>query len=142
MKIIAILILFSQLILTSISYSQWIIPKAGNYEIKITQNSPAAETTFADYSNKELKDFPVEILRFKNLTELDLSGNELTTLPKSIKKLSRLKILRINGNKIYSLPDELHRLKFLKEIYLDREIWQYRLEEIKKLTSAKIFLVG
>lgn len=141
MKIIAILILFSQLTLTSSVYSQWIVPKAGNHELINSQSSPSAETT-ADYSNKELKDFPEEILQFKNLSELDLSGNALTSLPKAIKKLRHLKILRINGNKIYSLPAELKRLKFLKEIYIEREIWQYRLEEVKKLTSAKIFLVG
>lgn len=141
MKNIAILILFSQMILTSISYSQWIIPKAGNFENPRTESSPAENTT-ADYRNKDLKKFPEEILKFTNLSELDLSGNNISELPKSIKKLNCLRILRLNGNKIYSLPFELKKLKFLKEIYLERDIWQYRLEEVKKLTSAKIFLVG
>ena len=95
-----------------------------------------------NYSGKGLNKFPEEVFTMANLKQLDLSNNNLTQLPKEIKNLKNLSVLNLSGNGVYELPIEISRLKFLKEIYLDREIWQYRLSEVKKLTSAKIYLVG
>ncbi|MBN8570897.1 MAG: leucine-rich repeat domain-containing protein [Ignavibacteria bacterium] len=95
-----------------------------------------------NYSGKGISKFPAEVFLMINLKQLDLSNNNLTELPKEIKNLKYLSVLNLSGNKIYDLPSEISRLKFLKEIYLDREIWQFRLSEVKKLTSAKIYLEG
>ena len=95
-----------------------------------------------NYSGKSINKFPAEVFLMINLKQLDLSNNNLTELPKEIKNLKYLSVLNLSGNKIYDLPSEISRLKFLKEIYLDREIWQYRLSEVKKITSAKIYLIG
>lgn len=92
-------------------------------------------------SGKEIKTLPGEIFEMENLKVLDISNNELDELPSEIKNLKNLKILIMNGNNLYELPEELSRLKFLKEIYLDYSIWCFRVNEIKKVTKAKIFLV-
>lgn len=94
-----------------------------------------------DFSNKGINKLPQELFTVTTLKQLDLSNNNLTELPSEIKNLKYLQVLKLNGNKIYELPAGISRLKFLKEIYLSREIWQYRLDEIRKLTSARIILI-
>lgn len=106
---------------------------------KILQESTDAQEM--NYSGKGIYTLPAELFSMSSLKQLDLSNNKLTGLPSSIKNLKKLQILKLNGNKIYELPSEISRLKFLKEIYLSREIWQYRLDEVRKLTSARITLV-
>ena len=110
-----------------------------NYAGAITIDSKAEEFIF---SGKGVTNIPAEVFSMKNLKELDLSCNCISEIPSSIKNLSSLTKLNLSGNKIYELPAEISRLKFLKEIYLDRDIWRYRLEEVKKLTHARIILVG
>ncbi|MBS1492549.1 MAG: leucine-rich repeat domain-containing protein [Bacteroidetes bacterium] len=95
-----------------------------------------------DFSGKGMKEFPKEVLGMTDVKTLDLSDNKLTNIPSEIQNLKYLTVLKLNGNKIYELPSVVSKLKFLKEIYLDREIWQYRLNEVKKITAARIILVG
>lgn len=106
---------------------------------KITQERTDVQEM--DFSNKGMNALPSGLFAMTSLKQLDLSNNKLTELPCEIKNLKTLTVLKLNGNKIYELPAEISRLKFLKEIYLSREIWQYRLDEIKKQTSARIILV-
>ena len=96
--------------------------------------------TELDLAYKDINAFPPEIFEMKNLQSLDLSNNYLTAVPKEIKNLQGLKVLKLNGNNIYELPFEISRLKFLREIYLDYNIWHYRLDELKALTDARIIL--
>jgi Leucine-rich repeat (LRR) protein len=95
-----------------------------------------------DYSGKGISEFPKEILNMTDLKQLDLSNNKITNVPADIQNLKYLMVLKLNGNKIYELPSVVSKLKFLKEIYLDREIWQYRINEVKKITSARVILVS
>lgn len=111
-----------------------IISEAG-FLSSLTQND-------LDFSDKGIREFPKEILNMTEVEQLDLSNNKITTIPEDIQKLQHLRILKLGGNHIYELPAVISKLKFLKEIYLDRDVWQYRLTEIKKITSARIVLVG
>lgn len=104
-----------------------------------TQN--LGSVTELDLGYRDINTFPSEIFEMKNLQSLDLSNNYLTAVPKEIKNLQDLKVLKLNGNNIYELPSEISRLKFLKEIYLDYFIWQYRIDELKALTDARIILI-
>jgi Leucine-rich repeat (LRR) protein len=104
-----------------------------------TQN--LSSVTELDLGYRDINAFPSEIFEMSNLQSLDLSNNYLTEVPKEIKNLQDLKVLKLNGNNIYELPSEISRLKFLKEIYLDYFIWQYRLDELKSLTDARIILI-
>jgi Leucine-rich repeat (LRR) protein len=65
---------------------------------------------------KKLKEFPVEILKFKNLQYLDLSKNNIKELPPEIDSLQNLQIFIISKNELESLPKEigeLHQLQYL-----------------------------
>jgi len=97
--------------------------------------------TEIDLSSKNITILPIEIFLMKNLQSLDLRNNYITALPEEIKNLQELKVLKLNGNNIYELPFDISRLKFLKEIYLDYNIWSYRLREVKAVTNARIILV-
>jgi len=94
-----------------------------------------------DLHGKNLSVFPAEVLEMKNLRILDLSNNQISTIPVEIKNLKNLSVLKLNGNKICSLPEGISRLKMLKEIYLDHYYWCFRIDEIRKITDAKIILV-
>lgn len=93
-----------------------------------------------DLHGKNLNKFPGEVFEMKDLKVLDLSNNNITEIPADIKNLENLTVLKLNGNKIYELPNEISRLKMLKEIHIDRFIWAFKMDEIKKLTNAKIIL--
>ena len=97
--------------------------------------------TELNLSLKDINTLPSEVFEMKNLQILDISNNYLSTLPAEIKNLKELKVLMVYGNNIYELPLEISRLKFLKEIYLDYNIWCYRLYEVRTLTNARIILV-
>lgn len=62
---------------------------------------------------KKLKEFPKEILQFKNLQYLDLSKNNIKELPAAIGQLSQLQYLALSKNDLEQLPAEIGELKNL-----------------------------
>ena len=60
--------------------------------------------------NKNLYEFPLYILSYKNLEILDLSDNFLTDLPDDIIKLKKLKILFLTNNKFTKIPSCISKL--------------------------------
>lgn len=109
---------------------------------------------------KKLKDFPMQILKFKNLQYLDLSKNFLKELPDSITKLKNLQYLIVSKNSLESLPNTIGGLKNLKYINVNQneigrlpysfgdlenleiaDLWsnnlEYFPETLKKLTKLK-----
>lgn len=111
---------------------------------------------------KKLKEFPLEVLKFKNLITLDLTKNKISSIPYEIKELKYLKTLKLNKNKftvfpkaiclvtsieqleinnnsIVEIPKEIEKLKNL--IYLD--MWSNELaifpKELSKLNKLKTF---
>lgn len=129
------------LFLINLASAQTLVKNESQPKVKSDESKNVSSEEVMDYHGKGIISFPFEILEMTALKQLDLSNNKLTEVPAEIKNLKSLRILNLNGNKIYGLPSDISRLKFLKEIYLDREIWQYRLSEVKKLTSARIILV-
>ena len=67
-----------------------------------------------DLSKNKLKEFPLEILVFKNLNWLSLYKNKLTIIPEAIRELVFLQDLNLSNNRIDSLPEELFELVNLK----------------------------
>jgi hypothetical protein len=130
------------LFLINLASGQTIVKNESQTNLKSDVIKNVLSEEVIDYHRKGIVSFPSEILEMSELKQVDLSNNRLTEVPAEIKNLKSLRILNLSGNKIYELPSDISRLKFLKEIYLDREIWQYRLNEVKKITSAKIYLVG
>ncbi|MHA2009671.1 MAG: leucine-rich repeat domain-containing protein [Promethearchaeota archaeon] len=92
--------------------------------------------------DRNLKEFPMEVLELDELTVLNLAGNGIKTIPKEIKKLCSLKTLNIahNGmdefprsicevssleylnlqlNRLKEIPECLGKLRNLKHLYLN-----------------------
>lgn len=68
--------------------------------------------------DKQLKEFPIEILKLKELKILSLYKNELTEIPSSIDQLKNLERLELMKNNLSSLPESMVNLKKLKKINL------------------------
>src|ERR1035437_2244363 len=58
-------------------------------------------------SNKGLTEFPVEILKLKELRYLILDSNQITNIPSQINDLQKLKYLSLSNNTIQELPSSL-----------------------------------
>lgn len=110
---------------------------------------------------KKYKDFPMQILKFKNLQYLDLSKNSLKELPDSIITLKKLQYLIVSKNSLEALPNAIGGLKNLKYINVNQneigrlpytfgnlenleiaDLWsnnlEYFPETLKQLTKLKI----
>ena len=69
---------------------------------------------------KKLKDFPSQILKFKNLQYLDLSKNSIKELPDSIITLKKLQVLIVSKSGLESLPNTIGGLKNLKYLNVNQ----------------------
>mgnify|MGYP003564245508 CR=1 FL=1 len=66
--------------------------------------------------NKELKEFPMDVLELKGLKILSFYNNELTEIPDGIDQLCNLERLELMKNELSSLPKSIVNLKRLKRI--------------------------
>lgn len=96
--------------------------------------------TEIDLSNSNLASVPATIFELTSLETLDLRNNPLQFLPRDIRKLQSLRVLNLSGTNIEELPEEISQLRHLQEIHLNYEQWQYRLDDVKRITRARIFL--
>ncbi len=69
---------------------------------------------------KKYKDFPMQILKFKNLQYLDLSKNSIKELPDSIITLKKLQYLIVSKNGLEALPNTIGGLKNLKYLNVNQ----------------------
>ncbi len=83
---------------------------------------------------------PAEIFNFSELEELNVNSGEITSIPVDIRKLYNLRVLNLGNTSINELPEEIGQLKHLQEIHLPFSYWVFRLNEVKKITNAKIIL--
>ncbi len=83
---------------------------------------------------------PTEIFSCTSLEELKINGNSNYMLPSDVKNLYSLRVLDLGNAQINELPGELAQLRLLREIHLNYELWQYRLDEVQRITRAKIIL--
>lgn len=77
-------------------------------------------------SKKKYKEFPEEILQFKNLRVLDLSKNKIQYLPEEISSLANLEELILNRNDILALPKDLGRMPKLTKL----DLWSNYVDEL------------
>lgn len=90
-----------------------------------------------DLSNKGLLEFPLELLKCKNLRKLNLSGNHIKTIPKEINCLKYLQNLDISNNEINSLYANLFSLKFLEVLIIKGNRLKKIPEQLKSLQKLK-----
>lgn len=69
---------------------------------------------------QKLKEFPKEILLFKNLQYLDLTKNSIKELPHGIDSLHNLEVLILSKNDLEQLPKEIGRLKMLRNLNVNQ----------------------
>jgi Leucine-rich repeat (LRR) protein len=92
-------------------------------DIKVFKNLKEAlenpdEVTHLKLVRKRFREFPIEILKLKNLTHLDLSKNKIDSIPSSIKTLLSLEELKLKSNNFTQFPDALCQLSSLKKLSL------------------------
>jgi len=102
--------------------------------------SSLKKATILDLSNYGLNEIPSDVFNLINLETLILKNNNITEIPADIRKLYCLKMLDLTNTNIQELPDEISQLNQLKEIHLSYEIWQYRVDKVRKITRAAIIL--
>jgi len=94
-----------------------------------------------DLSNSGLKEFPMEVLQFRNLRELSLRQDSIRTLPEEIGLLRNLRVLDLGGNPISLLPEHFGDLVALEELTLsdDRSLSLERdIETLSRLPKLRI----
>ncbi len=97
----------------------------------------------------DIKSFPKEIFKFKNLQVLIIEGSDIQTIPSEINELKNLEVLTLNHTNIVALPatiGELQRLKHLdlsdnKLESLPNSIGQLKELEILNLANNKLKLL-
>ena len=89
-------------------------------------------------SKKQLAEFPMEILQFKNLEELDLSKNKMKELPHEIGQLTHLRRVNLSMNKLEKLPDEIGNLTNLVYLGLNRNVIEELPPSIGNLENLEV----
>jgi Leucine-rich repeat (LRR) protein len=69
---------------------------------------------------KKLREFPKDILRFKNLQYLDLSKNRIKELDDSIVELRNLQYLIVSSTGLERLPRDIGRMKNLRHLNVNQ----------------------
>lgn len=91
---------------------------------------------------KKLKEFPVEILQFKNLQYLDISKNNIKHIPDSIVTLTKLQYFACSKTGLENLPKNFGDLENLKYVYLNQNeltILPYSFGRLEKLEHADLW---
>lgn len=92
---------------------------------------------YLDLSKQKLKEFPVEIFKFKNLVSLNLSKNKIEVIPVEISGLKKLEELDLSRNKIKVMSLGLFELKRLKRLVINQNLIESIPSEIRKLEQLE-----
>lgn len=143
-KVLKIIILFILSIISKSLYAQRDVEEVKRF----LEANPFPEGTFLNLKEalvkpdkvlylsllgKGLNEFPVEILKFKNLIELELNNNNIEEIPLWIKKLTNLQKLEVRSNKLTSIPEDVFFLPFLKEL----DLWGNQITSFPLLSENK-----
>jgi leucine-rich repeat protein SHOC2 len=88
-------------------------------------------------SKQDLTEFPMEILKFKNLMALDLSRNKIKVIPDEIGNLKHLRILNLSRNKIHDIPTSIGQLTELRALIMNQNEIEVIPKEIGKLVNLE-----
>lgn len=96
--------------------------------------------TCLNINGDSLNMIPAGIFKISRLEELNINSNQISTIPRDIKKLYNLRILNLANTSVQELPEQIRQLLRLQELHLPYTYWVFRLNELKKITRAKIIL--
>ena len=91
---------------------------------------------------KKFKEFPMEVLKFKNLQYLDLSKNTIKELPDSIVCLKKLQYLIVSKTGLERLPKTIGQLKSLKHLNVNQNeitVLPYSIGDLENLEIADLW---
>ena len=91
---------------------------------------------------QKLKNFPMEILKMKNLQYLDLSKNKIKELPDSIVTLENLQYLIVSRTGLERLPMNIGRMKNLRHLNVNQneiEILPFSFGDLENLEVADLW---
>jgi Leucine-rich repeat (LRR) protein len=91
-----------------------------------------------DLTKKKLREFPQEVLKFKNLQQLNLSNNKLKSIPENISDLQHLTYLDISKNSITSLPQNIGKFNKLNSFKMSQNKISELPQSFFYLTSLEI----
>ncbi len=89
-----------------------------------------------DYASAEIN----SLFKNKSLETLIINDETISSINPEIKSLYLLKVLDLAHTQIDALPEEISQLRSLEEIHLNYELWQYKLDDVKRITRAKIVI--
>lgn len=84
-----------------------------------------------------LTEFPIEIIRLPNLTEIDLTDQMIKSIPDNIGELNSLQILNLKGNKIDTINPAICDCKSLRELRIGGDNIQTFPDCLKQMKSLK-----
>ena len=87
---------------------------------------------------KKLKEFPMEVLQFKNLNVLVLSNNKLREVPDELAELEYLQELSFGKNKLRIFPASICKLIHLKRLNLSENFIEAIPKEIGQLKELEV----
>jgi Leucine-rich repeat (LRR) protein len=88
-------------------------------DLKVALENPDAVIKLV-LKKKKFKEFPQEILKFKNLQYLDLSKNQIKELPDSLVTLKQLQYLIVSNTGLERLPGNIGRMKQLRHLNVNQ----------------------
>jgi leucine-rich repeat protein SHOC2 len=89
-------------------------------------------------SKQKLQEFPMEILKLKNLNVLDLGKNRIKVVPAGIKELKYLQDVSMPKNKMVNFPLALCELVHLKRLNLSVNQIESLPKQIGQLTELTV----
>lgn len=96
---------------------------------------------YLNLKQKKLKEFPNEILTFKNLKALSLRSNKISIIPEEIAKLSKLEYLDLGTNPFEVFPVSVLQLSSLRILMLTNSLITSIPPEIKTLTKLQKLII-
>ena len=91
-----------------------------------------------DLKKNKLKEFPMEVLQFKNLNVLVLSHNKLIEVPDQLAELEYLQELSFGKNKLRTWPASICKLIHLKRLDLSQNYIEAIPKEIEQLQELEV----
>ncbi len=91
-----------------------------------------------ELKKKKYKEFPKEILRFKNLQWLDLTRNQIVNLPEELGTLVNLQYLNLSHNDIETLPKSIGNFKSLKKLVVNNNSLNALPAQIGSLENLRV----
>ncbi|WP_372367489.1 leucine-rich repeat domain-containing protein [Candidatus Uabimicrobium sp. HlEnr_7] len=102
-------------------------------------NQDALEISLA---NKNLTEFPMEVLQCKKLQKLDLRNNQFSTLPSEIVQLTNLQTLHLSNNQFNAIPPEILQLTNLRILYLSNNQLSTLPTKILQLANLRVLFLS